>query len=663
MLQVDISNAFNSCDRARLLTQLYALPQLQTIFRLADFAYSQPSTLLLQGCDGQAIMSKQGVRQGDPLSPLLFCVYMREILQQVSEVSEVKVYGFFDDISLVGRPSQLMDALQRLKTALPAMSLHLNTSKSHFTYFHDRLTPLLEEVRHVLSDSNIEYHHEWAQAVGAIVGRDDDAIRRGVTSILSESGAHDAFLRRIQMSELSVQSALLLLRQSMVPAVHYLLRCIAPISIEEEARLFDDRVVNAAMDKLHLAGRDRSDNTVGILQRGLSDGGWGLIPASRTSPGAYLGSLAACHDEAAFEAFANNPVPVDSQLHSRLSDTLERLHRAAPSHAYATKDGQPLLPDTAGDFFIHCALLDPALTSTLQTKLNAKATSYLTGAAIEALRVRSTQGEKRPLAHWKAITAPAAWMWKATQPLGPRMKMSDVQYRLAARLNLDLVPFHDMESLPDACPMCRHRRTGLEVSLRDDPWHFLSCPALTSGEGYTRHNEIRDALHHVAMMAGAQTRREVEGLSEDSKIRPDLQILFPARMLLTDVVVAHPLTSSHIARRQSVAGLKQQEKRHKYASVAARIGAELLPFAVESCGGMAQDALKLIHAMAEEGEDTMRMWSSEQIARHSLCLTATAVQRGNAMMMLHGYTQCRRAKTDTGRERTGEGRYSDERRH
>ena len=303
---------------------------------------------------------------------------MREILQQVSEASEVKVYGFFDDISLVGRPSQLMDALQRLKTALPAMSLHLNTSKSHFTYFHDQLTPLLEEVRHDLSDSNIEYHHEWAQAMGAIVGRDDDAIRRAVTSILSESGAHDAFLRRIQMSELSVQSALLLLRQSMVPAVHYLLHCIAPISIEEEARLFDDRVVNAAMDKLHLAGRDRSDNTVCILQRGLSDGGWGLIPASRTSPGAYLGSLAACHDEAAFEAFTNNPVPVGSQLHSRLSDTLERLHRAAPSHVYVTKDGQPLLPDTAADFFIHCALLDPALTSTLQTKLNAKATSYLT---------------------------------------------------------------------------------------------------------------------------------------------------------------------------------------------------------------------------------------------------------------------------------------------
>jgi hypothetical protein len=117
---------------------------------------------------------------------------------------------------------------------------------------------------------------------------------------------------------------------------------------------------------------------------------------------------------------------------------------------------------------------------------------------------------------------------KATQPLGPRMKISDAQYRLAARLNLDLLPFHDMDSLPDTCSMCRHRRTGAAISLRDDPWHFLSCPALTSGEGYARHNDIRDALQHVAMLTGAQTRKEVEGLSEDSKVRPDLQNFVPS---------------------------------------------------------------------------------------------------------------------------------------
>jgi len=68
LLKLDISNAFNSCDRARVLRQLYDTPELSSLYRLADFGYSTPSELLLQGCDGQSIPSSNGVRQGDPLS-------------------------------------------------------------------------------------------------------------------------------------------------------------------------------------------------------------------------------------------------------------------------------------------------------------------------------------------------------------------------------------------------------------------------------------------------------------------------------------------------------------------------------------------------------------------------------------------------------------------
>jgi hypothetical protein len=48
----DISNAFNSCDRALMLSKLYATPQLSSLFCIAHFAYSSPSTLLLQRCGG-----------------------------------------------------------------------------------------------------------------------------------------------------------------------------------------------------------------------------------------------------------------------------------------------------------------------------------------------------------------------------------------------------------------------------------------------------------------------------------------------------------------------------------------------------------------------------------------------------------------------------------
>jgi predicted nuclease with RNAse H fold len=117
-------------------------------------------------------------------------------------------------------------------------------------------------------------------------------------------------------------------------------------------------------------------------------------------------------------------------------------------------------------------------------------------------------------------------------------------------------------------------------------------------------------------------RREVRGLKRDSKIRPDLQLFFPGRMLLTDVAVSHPLTENFVAKRQSSGIARQEAKRRKYSSVAMRLIAELLPFSVETCGGMADDSMKLVEAMGEEGEEAMGTWTKAEIMRYILSLTA-----------------------------------------
>ena len=345
MLQLDITNAFNTCDRARLLRELYGLPELQSIYRIADFAYNQPSALVLSGCNGLMIESAQGVRQGDPLSALLFCVYMRETLQQVCDKTGVKVYGFFDDINLLGTPQQLMAALSHLQRSLPAVSLQLNTAKSHFTYFHDSLTPLTAAVCRTLSVNDIQLHHDWAAVVGAVVGRDDTAIRAGMHSLLSAAGNYDTFLRRVQLDAMPLDTAFLLLRQCMVPAMQYFLRCIAPVCIEDEARQFDRRMMDAAMSKLGLEEGERNEETATRLQRKLREGGgWGLTPAVRTSPAAFLGSIATCHDEPAFTAFCGTALlPSSSLLYRWIDDSLQRVRRAAPGDEYQT-DIEPLLP-------------------------------------------------------------------------------------------------------------------------------------------------------------------------------------------------------------------------------------------------------------------------------------------------------------------------------
>jgi hypothetical protein len=182
-LKIDVSNAFNSCDRALLLRKLYATPALSSLFRIAHFAYSSPSALLLQRCDGQSIQSSNGVRQGDPLACLLFCVYMRELYAELAAQADVTLYGFVDDLHIVGSPAEVVKALAALQRLLPAVSLRCNTAKSSFAYFHQDAAPLPASVLRTLAGQDIAIQHDWIEVMGAAVGRDTEAVKLGLACL------------------------------------------------------------------------------------------------------------------------------------------------------------------------------------------------------------------------------------------------------------------------------------------------------------------------------------------------------------------------------------------------------------------------------------------------------------------------------------------------
>ena len=81
--------------------------------------------------------------------------------------------------------------------------------------------------------------------------------------------------------------------------------------------------------------------------------------------------------------------------------------------------------------------------------------------------------------------------------------------------------------------------------------------------------------------------------------RPDLQIVFPGRVLLTDVTISFSLTASNLLSGRSTATDRQRRKNTKYAAVASRVGAELLNVSIDACGGLASDAARLVQATAE----------------------------------------------------------------
>ena len=276
------------------------------------------------------------------------------------------------------------------------------------------------------------------------------------------------------------------------------------------------------------------------------------------------------------------------------------MQRAAPGGAYQTTI-EPLLPLTASSFFTHYSTTDPSVTATLQRSLNAKANQHNVEAAVQQMKERSRRGEKREWAHHKAVTAQGAWGWRVVRPEDPRVRLSDVEFAIAARLSLNLKPFPAcaMATLPEHCPLCRNNRT---VSLTNDPWHWLTCGKLVGGETRRRHDAVVGAISRMAEQVGAQVRTEVGGLDPNSRQRPDIQIAFPGRMVLTDVVVSHSLTASTVALSKSAAELWQGRKNRKYAGVASRLGAELLNVSLDTYGGVADGASRSVEAIGEEGE-------------------------------------------------------------
>jgi hypothetical protein len=246
-------------------------------------------------------------------------------------------------------------------------------------------------------------------------------------------------------------------------------------------------------------------------------------------------------------------------------------------------------------------------------------------------------------ARLKSVSAPKAWAWKMVVPTSKDMQLTDTQYRIAARLNLGLLPIGGTGALPSTCPLCDKPNI-----LRTDAWHFMTCKKLGKGEVNVRHDEVETALYRSALMMGLQAIRQPTGLDPKSDLRPDLMLILPGRRILTDVAICHPLApgrrekgTSH--RTLGTARVIEENKRKKYTKIKVQHEMELLPFVVETCGGVGREAGKLLKAMAEAGEEHLAIWPKKDIIRHLIGSVAMAVQRGGTMAYLEGHYKALRA--------------------
>ena len=129
LLKIDFKNAFNSIRRDKVLEAVEVhIPEL---LPFVHSVYSAPSTLMWEG---DQILSSEGVQQGDPLGPMLFCLTIHELVSSLG--SEFKVF-YLDDGTMGGDLEDLTADLRKIEEHGRAVGLILNVFKSE-VISHDR---------------------------------------------------------------------------------------------------------------------------------------------------------------------------------------------------------------------------------------------------------------------------------------------------------------------------------------------------------------------------------------------------------------------------------------------------------------------------------------------------------------------------------------------
>jgi hypothetical protein len=126
-VQVDWRNAFNTLRRDRMLDAV--AQRCPALLPMAAWAYGRHSHLLVHQSPGTVVSSQSGVRQGDPLGPLLFAITLQGPLEEVAAMGLARPLAYADDTFLQGAPAPTMRAFAALTALAVPLGLHSQPAK------------------------------------------------------------------------------------------------------------------------------------------------------------------------------------------------------------------------------------------------------------------------------------------------------------------------------------------------------------------------------------------------------------------------------------------------------------------------------------------------------------------------------------------------------
>jgi hypothetical protein len=570
-VKLDFTNAFNSIRRDCVLEAVAnSYPDL---LPFVASAYGSPSTLWL---GDNFISSEEGVQQGDPLGPLLFCLTVQPLLSQSG--CEF-VTGYLDDVGLGDTVPRLLERVPVLEAKALALGLTLNHSKCE-------ILGLSPSDLSLWRSSGLNFSvtaREAASMLGSPLSPE------GVDAALR---AHAAQLREIgpRLIKLASHEAFFMLKSCFAtPRLMFLLRS-APVFKSAYQSDMSRAVRDSLSSIININLEDEAWSQASLPVRW---GGIGIRDVESLAPSAYLG----CYHSTVSQTLAILPASLASWQDPLLQEAVLAWGGFGGS---PSPQGEDVRRQRAWD----------------DVTCNAK------------FQLLLSRADQQSQARLRAVSSPDAGVWLHTLPcrnLG--LCLSDRELRVAVGLRL-------------GAPLVRSHACVCGTSVDSLAHHGLSCRRSAGRQRrHAQANDvIARAVRATDVQAELEPQnllsdsyRRPDGATLDPWHR--------GRFLVWDFTCPDTLAPSHVAQSAAAAGSAaaqaETNKLRKYAELEARRDIHFVPIVIETLGTWGAAATELCRDIGSRLAITTGDPRSHLFLKQRLSL---AIQRGNASSIAGTYT-------------------------
>ena len=537
-LKLDFKNAFNSIRRDVMLAEVKQ--HFPEIFNLIHAAYGGSSILLYRD---EVLASEEGIQQGDPDGPFLFCLVVLPLLLKLK--SHLNSW-YLDDGTVGGTAADVLADYQYVEREGHRFGLHLNVHKCELS---------------ILASSA---DHSILQQFGNTTRVDPSKLTLLGAPIGSEQAVDDCltskavgFSRMCQRLELmDAHDAIYLLRFCIAaPKLTYVLRC-SPCFRSPCLGNYDNILRDCAQRVLNV---DLTDHAWLQATLPVRHGGLGIRTASDLALPAFLSSLHGTTDI------------VGGLLGGKFQSTVERAMTLDATATWKSKSGKELPISAAQRSWD-----EPIVLRRREALLD------------------STDNGSTSRTRLLAAAAPKAGAWLHALPVSSLgLRLTDEQVRIAAALRIGA----------DICSPHRCTRCGEKVDKTGV--HGLHCKR--SAARHARHSEVNDIICRSLNSAQVPSYREPPGISRKDGKRPDGITRIPwkeGRCLLWDYTCPDTLAPSHLRGSARSAGYAANEaeskKTRKYSELASQY--YFVPVGIETYGPIGREGLSFLKELGRRLE-------------------------------------------------------------